>query len=442
MNKILRQKVLIVTAIICLIKVQPGFGQQAVSATDSLSLNKIISDVIQNHPTIKEAEQALNIAESKKNLAKSTYFPDINVTGNYTRLGPVQELTLPGFGTFQLYPENNYNTTLNVHETIWDFGRTENKVKIENANIDLFGNTIEQTRMKMALTVINNYYALVYLQEAINIKKEQKQTLEKHLDWVKKKQETGSAIEYEILSLQVKISAIESQLMDLDAAQHIQQSVINSLLGQPENTENLVKKELNISEPSVAQDSLVSFAIKNRSEMLIEKNKAQVSELTLKLARTQRYPVLDFIASGGFKNGYVPELNKFTANYAVGVGIKVPILDGMRTKYNIAQAKTMIQSNNYHAETIRRNITNEVTESEINMKNALQKIDQYKMQYSQAQKALELAEVNFKAGAITNLDLLDATTAVSESRLFLLKSQIDYVLSIHKLKASLGINLY
>jgi outer membrane protein TolC len=43
---------------------------------------------------------------------------------------------------------------------------------------------------------------------------------------------------------------------------------------------------------------------------------------------------------------------------------------------------------------------------------------------------------------ITNLDLLDANTSVSESSLMLLKARIDYVTSIYKLKAALGQRIY
>lgn len=57
-------------------------------------------------------------------------------------------------------------------------------------------------------------------------------------------------------------------------------------------------------------------------------------------------------------------------------------------------------------------------------------------------KAYSLAETSFLAGVITNLDLLDSNTAVSESKLMLLQSRIDYAASIYKLKAALGERLY
>jgi outer membrane protein TolC len=72
----------------------------------------------------------------------------------------------------------------------------------------------------------------------------------------------------------------------------------------------------------------------------------------------------------------------------------------------------------------------------------MQKEQQFKLQLEQAQKAYSLAETSFRSGTITNLELLDANTAVSESRLMLLKARIEYAASIYRLKTALGERLY
>jgi outer membrane protein len=46
--------------------------------------------------------------------------------------------------------------------------------------------------------------------------------------------------------------------------------------------------------------------------------------------------------------------------------------------------------------------------------------------------------VSFQTGVITNLDLLDAETALEESRINLLKARIDYAISVVRMNLSLG----
>ena len=110
----------------------------------------------------------------------------------------------------------------------------------------------------------------------------------------------------------------------------------------------------------------------------------------------------------------------------------------MKTKYNLLQAKSAITSLSYESEYTKRNISNELYEAEAYMIAAKKKVNQFELQLEQALKAYSLAETSFKAGTITNLDLLDANTSVSESRLMLLKARIDYTVSVYKLKAALG----
>jgi outer membrane protein TolC len=73
---------------------------------------------------------------------------------------------------------------------------------------------------------------------------------------------------------------------------------------------------------------------------------------------------------------------------------------------------------------------------------ASKKVSQSELQLKQALKAYSLAETSFNTGVITNLDLLDANTSVSESSLMLLKARIDYAACVYKLKAALGERIY
>jgi outer membrane protein TolC len=389
-----------------------------------------------------EAKEALNTADAKIGLARTGYYPDVDISADYTRLGPTSVFDIPNLGSFKLFPEDNYNISLNLRENVYDFGKTSANVDLENENKELASKTLDQMRQKLTLTVINTFYSLVYLQDAIKIKDEELANLNEHLEFVTKKNETGSSIKYEILTTKVKISTVESQKIDLQASRKIQLSILNSLLGQKENTELTVKKELNTDKPLIPEDSLVSVAVGHRDEVAIAKEKAAIAELRYKAANTHDNPSINIFASGGWKNGYIPDLTIWKANYVAGVGVKIPLFDASRTKNELLVAQSYIQSSNYDTQVISRNISNEVIENSANLAAADRKVGQFDLQLHHAKEAFELAKVNFQAGGITNLDLLDAATTVSESSLMLLKAKIDYVQSIYRLKAALGERLY
>jgi len=409
---------------------------------DSLSLQEIILEVTHNHPAVKAAEEALQKAEAKVGLAKTGYLPDVDFTANYSNVGPVPELTFEPFGTFKLFPNNNYSATLNVRETIYDFGRTAKSIETEKQSKLIDVQSLEQVKQKIAQAAIAGFYGLCYLQEAVKIKAEQLKVLHEHLLFVQKKKETGSATEYEILATQVKSSVVESQLLDLEAARTVQQSALNTLLGLPVSNPVTVKASIENEKPESSNETIFNSALTNRNEMIMGRKKEDLANLHLLTIKDQNKPIISFVFNGGAKNGYMPDINKIEPNYAAGAGIRIPIYDAHRTKYNLLQAESVIKSTHLELEQTGRVITGEIVENETNMKTAFRKIQLFELQLAQARKAYSLAETNFKAGAITNLDLLDAGNSVSDSQLMLIKARIDLAVCNYRYQAAIGKKLY
>lgn len=411
---------------------------------DSLSLNEILNEVIHNYPSIKKAQTDLESSDARIGLAKTAYLPDVNVAGSFTLLGPTTSLTMPGLGSFQLYPPDNYSAALNINESIYDFGKTDKNITLAKQSKELVGLTVDQLKQKLSGMMVGNFYSIVFLQEAIKIKNEELTTLNGHLQFVQKKVATGSATNYEILTTKVRISAIENQKTDLLNALQIQLSQLNSFLGKSQETKLTLKKELLTPQILASNDSLFNFAFDHRSEMKIARQKSVLADTHLKMVNIQNNPSLNFYGSGGFKNGYFNDKYQDTGklNYAVGIGLKVPIFDANRSKYTKIQAQSDIKGNEQETELARRSIVNEIVENKGNAETALIKVNQSELQLEQAQQAYSLAETNFEAGAITNLDLLDSSTLVAESKLALLKTKIDYSINLLKLKLALGEQIY
>ncbi len=409
---------------------------------DSLSLNWLIQEVVSTHPAVQSAEEAINEADAQIGLAKSGYYPNISATAGVTTVGPVPSLDIPDVGSFSLFPRNNFSGELSVQQNLYDFGKTDRNIAFAGEGKKLAEKSVEQVKQQLAMTAIQTYYTLDYLQEAVHIKEEQLKTLKEHLDFVQKKKATGSATDYEILSTRVRISGVETQQLDLEAMRDVQLAILNSLLGLPTKTFHTVESDVEVKQPAIAGADLISEAIQKRDEIQLAREKTEMANLHLNVVKGQNKPSLNFVANGGWRNGYVPEINKIRPNYVLGLNLHIPVFDATRTKYQLMQAQSSVDKSLLETEITRRQISGEVVNNETNIAAAEKKVKQAQLQLEQAKEALSLAKVSYQTGAITNLDLLDATTAVSESRLMLLKSQIDYVVNVYKLKKSIGEQLY
>ena len=416
-------------------------------SVDSMSLSGIINSVLNNYPALKKGEKELIAIDAKIGLTKTAYLPDVNLSSSYTRIGPTTAITMMINNvphSLELFPPNMYNATVSVNENIYDFGKTAKNVALDIKNKEMIQLTVEQAKQRISMAVMGNFYGISFLQEAIRIKNAQLRNLNEHLQFVQKKADTGSATNYDILTTKVRISVIENAKTDLETALQVQMSQLNSFMGKPQDNIIVLKKEPNIQQLVPSVDSLCNVAYANRNELKIALKKEEISKSRLDVIAVQNNPAINAFGSGGFKNGYFNSSFQDTGmlNYAVGIGFKMPLFDANRSKYLKIQANADLEGNQQETELTRRSITNEVVESRANALSALKKLKQSELQLKQALQAYELAEVNYKAGVITNLDLLDSYTALSESQLMLYKTKIDYSANLQRLKIAMGEKIY
>jgi outer membrane protein len=409
-------------------------------AGDSLSFEETVRLMLTTHPAVMKAQEAVKMSEAGVGLAHTNRLPDVDVTAGYTFLGPLPSITIPDMGTFRMGTPNNLNSSLNFRETLYDFSRTKNNVKVQESSREMAVAGLELVRQQLIMAAAANFYTLVYFQEALKIKNMQIETLRKHSDYVVKKQETGSATPYEVLSTKVRISAAESQRTDIETARKNSLSSLNSLLGLPAGNMLTVKSGQGLFAGSDDRNQLTDFAFDHRIEMAIAGLKEKNSRLKLDMIKVQNRPLLSINASTGFRNGYFPEVNRIKANYLAGLSLKIPLYDASRQKYQEWMAGNEINMAAQGREQIRRDISTEVFQNYENLQSSFVKISQTELQVMQAEEARKLAEVSYQAGTITNLDLLDAETLEAESRLALLRARTEYIVNQIKLKLSLGKN--
>ena len=370
---------------VLLLLVPAAFVQGQNATGDSLTLSGILNSVLNDYPSLKKAEKDLISADAKIGLTKTAYLPDVNFSTSYNRIGPISSITFAG-KNLNLYPADMYNATFTVNENIYDFGKTSKNVDLSEQSKEMVKLSVEQIKQQLSTAVMANYYTICYLQEAIQIKDDQLNTLNEHLQFVQKKAASGSATQYEVLTTKVRMSALENQKTDLQTSLQIYFSQLNSFLGKPQGSSHLLKKEIQLQQFLPSVDTLCNQAFANRYEMKIALQKEALNKLRLNVIKVQNNPSLNFNASGGYKNGYLnsafEDVGKL--NFSVGVGLKVPIFDANRSKYTKIQTNADLEGTQQETEMLRRSITNEIVESRANAEAALKKVKQSELQLQQA----------------------------------------------------------
>jgi outer membrane protein len=186
------------------------------------------------------------------------------------------------------------------------------------------------------------------------------------------------------------------------------------------------------------EDSVLSAAKLQRPELAVSRDAESSAAVQARLASLGDRPSLALGVTSGFKNGYVPDLNELEANVAAGVQLQVPLFNGHRTRHREAEAEANVRSSRAHTADVERQVTAEVEQALAGAKSSLEKIENSMVQVRQAEAALSMAEAQYEAGVATNLDLLDAQTALSQAKLIRLRAFYEYMIGVNALDRATG----
>ncbi len=140
----------------------------------------------------------------------------------------------------------------------------------------------------------------------------------------------------------------------------------------------------------------------------------------------------------GLKNGYIPNLDVLRGNWVAAVSVQVPIFDGYRTRSQEQESEANLRAARAHTLDVQHAVTSEVLQAISDVRASLDKIQTSELQVRQARQAIDVATVRYESGDVTNLDLIDAQTALAQAELFHLQALYHYILSRYRLDKSIG----
>lgn len=148
--------------------------------------------------------------------------------------------------------------------------------------------------------------------------------------------------------------------------------------------------------------------------------------------------MLSAVFQAGAKNGYQPHLDRLKMNYTAGVTLRIPIYDGgnRRSEKIIGQSRTA--QADAAIRLLEKQVENEIVACYNDLHSSRTKIELLALQVKVAEETYRQAEVNYREGAITNLELLTSSTNVTNTKLQLEQEKINYTLMYYQLMVAIG----
>lgn len=400
------------------------------SSPATLTLQQAIQLAIGTNPRVQLAQDRIRAYEELIGVARSGNYPNLTALAAYSHIAPVPEVTIPGESPIALYPKNNYDLSLNLTQKIYDFGRTAAQTDYARSGLQAASDSLGITQWSLAYQTASSFYFILILRQSISVLQEQIDVLNEHLNISRKRVETGSATKLDTLTTLVRIAATKDQLIDAQNALQTQEIAFRQSLGLPTDQPITLSGDFDTTSVTLNQDSLLQAAFAQRPEYITAKDAEASSILREHLIGLGNKPHLGLSLTGGFTNGYFPNLNRLKGNYVAAVQAQAPIFDGYRTRHEKDAAAAGLAALRSRNKDLQRRITTEVLQALTATEASRSKIENSLVQIARAKEAVDMGKTQYAAGVITNLELLDAQTSLSQAKLIHLKAIYDYVTSL------------
>ncbi len=413
-------------------------SQAQQSNSDSLSLNEALRMTLTNQPVINQAVQQVDAVNAKVKEQNSSYYPNVEGDLSYAWIGPIISLSFPGMGSFDFNTPNNYDMHVSAGYTLYDFGKRDAGMDLIKSYKLSAEEKINLIKSNLAYSAIQTFYTILFLEKSIKVTDDQINTLNQHLDLTKKKVASGSATDFDVLTTEVRVASAQNEKIDLQNALKKEKIYLRNLTGYSSDKPLNLSGDFSIYESGTNEDSLVSQAYNMRPEIKLAKDAENSARISKQVSSLGNKPTLSIGATYGLKNGFFPNLDVLRGNWAAGISANIPIFSGYRTEAKVEEAEANLNSSTQEILSLERKIKTEVQSAYSDLQSNKEKLNTTRIQVKQAEDAVTRAEAQYRDGVITNLDLIDAETALAGAKLLYLQVVYKNVISKYALEKVTG----
>jgi outer membrane protein len=406
-------------------------------AGDSLTVRDALEMVFANNPSLQEAAQSIQASVARVELSRSNYLPTVDVGASYLYIAPIPEIDFDGM-SLKVAPHSNYDGHIGARQMLYDFQRTGSQIALSTSRVTLAEDTREVLKRDLAFRTAEVFYGILFLRQSVSVQEEQIRTLNEHLDIARKKIEAGTAMQLDALTTEVRVANATTVKINLETALHTQEIAFRRLTGLPPGAPLKLKGEFVLAPLPLQLDSLLAVALTNRIEEKGAQDAITTAKAQVDVAHLSDAPSLNALASYGFKNGYIPNLDVLRGNIAGGVELKIPVLDGKRSRNMEDEAAAQLRGAESRKLEVDQMVQADVEQAVAEAKAAAQRAGVSEVSIEQADLAVHTARLRYEAGTVPNLDLLDALTNQTQARLTNLQSLYDEVISGIRLRRAIG----
>ena len=398
-------------------------GQQP-RISGKLSVEDAVKLSLAHNKMLQQTLEEKTIAEGQLVSSRSAYLPSLALATQYRREELVPSFNIPGPDNtsqhVQLGTVNNYSAALTVTQPLFAGGAIRAQVQLARLSALLADQTVRAATQDVVYTAETAYYNLLLSQHLVDISTEAVRAAKVHLDDVEKKRAGGVASNFDVLRAQVELSNFEADLIRSKNAINIARASLIKTMGVSQESDFVLSNEFVFAPTKVDMDEAVKTAFTNRPDLYSREYQIRQQREQLQIARSRYLPNVSAYFTNTWANpsptNFGSSKNDWGRIWQAGVQGAWPIFDGFQREGTIIQQKARLRQAQIGLVDAEETAVFELTQAILSMENAEEFVQSQRMNLTRATEGLRLADVGYQQGINTQVEVIDAQSALTTAR--------------------------
>ena len=425
--------------------------------TMRLSLQEAIDLALSENPTIKVADLEVERYDYVRKETLGNLYPSITASGTYTYAVVKSEISKGlSFGADNTIAAAAEVGLPLVMPAVWRSIKMT-KIQMENA--------VEQaraSRIDMVNAVKKAYYNILLAEQSLAVLRSSEAMVSQTVEQTRVQYEHGLASEYNLLTAEVQLSNLQPSIIQTANSIDVAKRLLKMYLSLPENVDIALVGTLDDFRDAILNgNETLSTDVSENSTLKQLDIQSELLQQNLKLTQTSRMPTLvafgqsaysgndmqrpDFSAmmgggaaggATGGTTGTTPDAGTAEAvkksfywqhPISVGLSLSVPIFSGFKNTNKVKQVRNQIRQLEIQREYVAKSTDVQVRTAINNLLTAREKMFANEKTVAQAQKAYDISNTRYKAGAGTILELNSSELSLTQAKLNYSQAIYDYI---------------
>jgi len=409
-------------------------------AQELLTLEGCVNLALANNQDLKIAQEKILESEGRKQEAFGNFLPHLSASGSYTRLNESPRMTVFFGGyeqSFELGPEHLYSTQLTLRQPLFTWGKIYHGDRQARLNYELVNEEYKQVKNSLVFDVKRAFYNVLLAKQFEIIAKEAVDVTDSHYRTTRALYKEGRVSDYDVSRAKVQLVNNQTELIKAKNNLKLAREELSILLNTKLEENWDVGGEFVFEKREVDLEDVLGKALGERAEIRQLMVREEIGRISIKLARAENRPNLDFLVNYQYTNPFYNR-EEWGGSWNAILSLNFPLFSGFSDLGRVRQARAGVDQVRILNSQVKERIRLEVRKAFFDIEEARQRIEAQSENVELARANLRIAEERHSQGLMSEIELRDAQLSLTQAETAYAEALYDHNVACALLDRAIG----